>query len=228
MPKESTPVPHASLEHIRHSLAHLLAAAVLQKFPDAKLGIGPAIDNGFYYDFELPKPLAPGDLKDLEKTMRKIAGRGLPFVGREVTAAEAKKLFEKQPFKLELIKDFSEGKQKLTVYETGDIFMDLCRGGHVENTNQIPADAFKLDKIAGAYWRGDEKREQLQRIYGIAFASKKDLEEYEKMREEAKKRDHKVLGPALDLFTFSELVGTGLPLWTPKGTIVRNLLDDFV
>jgi threonyl-tRNA synthetase len=220
--------PKPSLDQIRHSLAHLLAAAVLQKFPDANLGIGPAIDNGFYYDFELPNALAPSDLKDIEKAMRKMIGAALPFTGREVTATEAKKLFAKQPFKLELIKEFSEGKQKLTVYETGDVFMDLCHGGHVTNTNQIPADAFKLDKVAGAYWRGDEKREQLQRIYGLAFASKKELEEYEKMREEAKKRDHKVLGPALDLFTFSQLVGPGLPLWTPKGTMIRNELDSFV
>jgi threonyl-tRNA synthetase len=218
----------ASLDEIRHSLAHLLAAAVLKKFPDAKLAIGPTIDNGFYYDFELPHPLTPDDLKEFEKTMRKLIGGNLPFTGEEVTPAEAEKLFAKQPFKLELIKEFSADSKKLTVYRTGDIFMDLCRGGHVANTKEIPADAFKLDKIAGAYWRGDEKNPMLQRIYGLAFASKKELEEYERLREEAKKRDHKVLGPALDLFTFSELVGPGLPLWTPKGTLLRNLLDDFV
>ena len=147
---------------------------------------------------------------------------------------EARKIFAAQPFKLDLIKDFTgEGeagkkKEKLTVYETGDVFMDLCRGGHAENTSEIPADGFKLDKIAGAYWRGDEKNQQLQRIYGLAFESKEKLKEYETLLEEAKKRDHKILGPKLDLFTFSELVGPGLPLWTPKGTTVRNLLDDFV
>ncbi|HUZ92995.1 MAG TPA: threonine--tRNA ligase [Candidatus Paceibacterota bacterium] len=227
-----------NLDHIRHSLAHLLAAAVLKKFPDAKLGIGPTIENGFYYDFLLPQPLAPADLKEFEKAMKKMVGAKLPFTGQEVTTAEAKKLFsagsgsafggKDQPFKLELIEEFSKEDKKLTVYRTGDVFMDLCRGGHVENTSEINADAFKLDKIAGAYWRGSEKNPQLQRIYGLAFGNKKELDDYLKLLEEAKKRDHKVLGPALDLFTFSELVGPGLPLWTPKGTLVRNLLDDFV
>ncbi|HVM77266.1 MAG TPA: threonine--tRNA ligase [Candidatus Paceibacterota bacterium] len=225
MAKEANP---KDLDGIRHSLAHLLAAAVLEKFPNAKLGVGPVIENGFYYDFDLPRPLTPDDLKDLEKSMHKLVNKKLPFTGREVSAAEAKKLFTQQPFKLDLIKEFSAEGQKLTVYETGTVFMDLCRGGHVENTSEIPADAFTLDKIAGAYWRGDEKNPMLQRIYGLAFANKDALNDYLAMREEAKKRDHKVLGPALDLFTFSELVGPGLPLWTPKGTLVRNLLDDFV
>ncbi len=220
--------PTASLDPIRHSLAHLLAAAVLKEFPDAKLAIGPTIENGFYYDFLLPRSLAPTDLKMFEKTMRNLINKNLPFTGEEIAAAEAKKLFAEQPFKLELIKEFAGAGEKLTVYRTGDIFMDLCRGGHVTNTKEIPADAFKLDKIAGAYWRGDEKNPMLQRIYGIAFGSKKELEDYLKLMEEAKKRDHKVLGPALDLFVFSDLVGPGLPLWTPNGTLVRNLLDSFV
>ncbi len=218
----------SNLDPIRHSLAHLLAAAVLKEFPDAKLGVGPTIDNGFYYDFLLPRAIAPDDLKTLEKTMRGFVNKKLPFTGREVTPEEARKLFAEQPFKLELIDEFSAEGKKLTVYETGDIFMDLCRGGHVENTSEIAADAFKLDKIAGAYWRGNDKNPQLQRIYGLAFESKDALKKYEALLEEAKKRDHKVLGPKLDLFTFSELVGPGLPLWTPKGTTVRNLLDDFV
>lgn len=222
-----------SLDPIRHSLAHLLAAAVLEKFPDAKLGIGPVIENGFYYDFELPRSLTPDDLKEFEKSMRKLVNKKLPFSGGEVSVAEAKKLFAQQPFKLDLIKEFSAEDKALTVYktgnhETGHQFVDLCRGGHVENTSEIPADGFELDKIAGAYWRGDEKNPMLQRIYGLAFGSKDTLKAYLAMREEAKKRDHKILGPALDLFTFSELVGPGLPLWTPKGTIVRNLLDTFV
>jgi threonyl-tRNA synthetase len=222
------------LDHIRHSLAHLLAAAVLKEFPDAKLGIGPTIENGFYYDFLLPRAVTPDDLKTLEKTMRSFVNKKLPFTGREVTPDEARTIFAGQPFKLDLINDFTgEGEagkkqERLTVYETGGVFMDLCRGGHVENTAEIPADGFKLDKIAGAYWRGDEKNQQLQRIYGLAFESKESLKDYEKMVEEAKKRDHKILGPKLDLFTFSELVGPGLPLWTPKGTTLRNLLDDFV
>jgi threonyl-tRNA synthetase len=234
------------LEKIRHSLAHLLAAAVLKEFPDAKLGIGPTVENGFYYDFLLPRAITPDDLKTIEKTMRTFVNKKLAFTGREVSADEARKLFSEQPFKLELIDDFTgrgeagKEKEKLIVYETGalpsaeggniepPVFMDLCRGGHVENTSEIPADAFKLDKIAGAYWRGDEKNQQLQRIYGLAFESKEALKDYETMLAEAKKRDHKVLGPKLDLFTFSELVGPGLPLWTPKGTTLRNLLDDFV
>lgn len=221
------------IDHIRHSLAHLLAAAVLKEFPDAKLGIGPAVENGFYYDFLLPRAVTPDDLKTLEKTMRSFINKKLSFAGHEVSADEARKLFAHQPFKLDLINEFVADGKKLTVYETGTpgetpIFMDLCRGGHVENTSEIAADGFTLDKIAGAYWRGDEKNQQLQRIYGLAFESKEALKDYEKMLDEAKKRDHKILGPKLDLFTFSELVGPGLPLWTPKGTTVRNLLDDFV
>ena len=220
------------LDDIRHSLAHLLAAAVLKKFPKAQLAIGPVIEHGFYYDFKLPRPLTPEDLKDFEKEMRHMVNQKLAFSGKKITPAAAKKLFKDQPFKLELIKEFSNppagGKQPLTVYKTGDIFLDLCRGGHVKNTSEIVPDSFKLDKIAGAYWRGDEKNPMLTRIYGLAFNSKKELEEYLNMREEAKKRDHKILGPALDLFTFSDLVGAGLPLWTPKGTILRNTLDDFV
>ncbi len=216
------------LDGIRHSLAHLLAAAVLKKFPKAKLAIGPVIEHGFYYDFKLPRPLTPEDLKEFEKEMRHLVNQKLPFSGKKVTPAEAKKIFKDQPFKLELIKEFTKNKQQLTVYKTGDIFLDLCRGGHVKNTSEINVESFKLDKTAGAYWRGDEKNPMLTRIYGLAFNSKQELDEYLKMQEEAKKRDHKVLGPALDLFTFSNLVGPGLPLWTPKGTLLRNTLDDFV
>jgi threonyl-tRNA synthetase len=236
------PNSNLQLDHIRHSLAHLLAAAVLKEFPDAKLGIGPTIDNGFYYDFLLSRPLAPADLKILEKTMRKFIGGRLPFLGRKLTAEEAKEFFKNQPFKLELIDEFEKKGDGITVYDTGKtndgpqtlnpipqtLFSDLCRGGHVENTSEIPPDAFRLDKIAGAYWRGDEKNPMLQRIYGLAFNSKAELDEYLKMRTEAEKRDHKKLGPQLDLFTFSDLVGAGLPLWTPKGTLLRNLLDAFV
>jgi len=216
------------LDGIRHSLAHLLAAAVLKKFPKAKLAIGPVIENGFYYDFKLPHPLMPEDLKELEKEMRHLVNQKLPFSGKKVTPAEARKIFKEQPFKLELIKDFAKEKAPLSVYKTGDVFLDLCRGGHVKNTSEIPADGFKLSHIAGAYWRGNEKNPMLTRIYGLAFSSKKELEDYVKAQEEAKKRDHKILGPALDLFTFSDLVGAGLPLWTPKGTLLRNVLDDFV
>jgi threonyl-tRNA synthetase len=246
----------ANLDEIRHSLAHLLAAAVLKKFPEAKLAIGPTIENGFYYDFALnevitnsrgkkhkqtQKNFTPEDLIDFEKTMRELIKQHLPFSGRKVTKAEAKKIFKGQPFKLELIEEFSNNKKPLTIYITGKLnpresafsprqsaFIDLCRGGHVKNTSEINPDAFKLTHIAGAYWRGDENKPMLQRIYGVAFETKKDLEDYLKIQEEAKKRDHKRLGPELDLFTFSDLVGSGLPLWTPKGALLRNLLDDFV
>jgi len=233
-------------DRVRHSLAHLLAMAVLKKFPGAKLGIGPTIENGFYYDFLLPRTLTPEDLAEFEKTMRGLMSQNLPFSGKKITPPAAKKLFQDQPFKLDLIKEFVKEKQPLSIYITGELppkksstthyslpttyllFVDLCAGGHVKNTSEINPDAFKLDRLAGAYWRGDEKNPQLQRIYGLAFSTKKELDDYLKMREEAEKRDHKKLGPKLDLFTFSELVGSGLPLWTPNGTLIRNLLDDFV
>ena len=216
------------LDQIRHSLAHLLAAAVLKEFPDAKLGIGPTTETGFYYDFLLPRSITPEDLKGLEKTMRNFVNKKLPFTGREVSADEARKLFAEQPFKLDLINDFSADGKTMTVYETGDVFMDLCRGGHVDNTSEIPADGFKLDKIAGAYWKGDEKNQQLQRIYGLAFESKDKLKEYAVMLEEAKKRDHRILGKQLKLFTISELIGAGLPLIQPKGMIVRKAIEDYL
>jgi threonyl-tRNA synthetase len=226
--------PAQKLDAIRHSLAHLLAAAVLKEFPDAKLGVGPTVENGFYYDFLLPRAIGPDDLKTFEKTMRTFVNKKLPFSGREVSAAEAQKLFAEQPFKLELINDFTgkgeagKEKDKLTVYETGDVFLDLCRGGHVENTSEIPADGFKLDKIAGAYWRGDEKNQQLQRIYGLAFESKEALKDYLTLLEEAKKRDHRVLGKQLKLFTISDLIGAGLPLIQPKGMIIRKAIEDYL
>lgn len=227
-PKPSLPKRTPSLEEIRHSLSHLLAAAVLKLFPDTKLGIGPTIENGFYYDFKFLKPIAPEMLPKLESLMREMIRATLPFSGKKVTPAAAKKLFAKQPFKIDLIEGFVKEKKQLTAYRTGDIFEDLCRGGHVRSTKEINPDAFKLTHLAGAYWRGSEKNPMLTRIYGVAFASKKELDEYLKMQEEAKKRDHKILGPALDLFTFSELVGGGLPLFTPKGTLMRDVLDNFV
>ena len=216
------------LEKIRHSLAHLLAAAVLKKYPNTKLGIGPAIENGFYYDFKFPKPITFENLKEIENTMREFIKQKLPFTGQKITTTKAKKLFKDQPFKLELIKEFVKEKKELKIYKTGNIFLDLCRGGHVKNTKEINPEAFKLTHLAGAYWRGNEKNPMLTRIYGVAFNNKKELDEYLKQEQEAKKRDHRKLGTELDLFVFSELIGPGLPLWTPKGTIIRNVLDDFV
>lgn len=212
------------LEAIRHSLAHLLAMAVLKKFPKAKLGIGPVIEHGFYYDFKLPKPITDSDLKELEESMRGFIAAHLDVMGENVSPLKAKKIFKDQPFKLDLIKDFTKEKKELTVYHTGN-FTDLCRGGHIENTSHIDPQAFALQKIAGAYWKGDEKKASLVRIYGLAFANKKELDAHWALLEEARKRDHKRLGPELDLFTFSDLVGSGLPLWTPKGTLLRNILD---
>ncbi|MDP1689519.1 MAG: threonine--tRNA ligase [bacterium] len=227
-----------NIEHIRHSLAHLLAAAVLKKYPKAKLGIGPTIENGFYYDFEVPHGFSPDDLKEFEAEMRHQIKEGLKMEGEKITPAKAKIFFKNQPFKLELIKDFIKEKKDLSIYslissinsslKTINYFSDLCRGGHVDNTNEINPEAFKLTHTAGAYWKGDEKQPQLQRIYGVAFSDKDELNNYLKMREEALKRDHKKLGPELDLFIFSPLVGPGLPLWTPRGTLMRDLLDSFV
>lgn len=225
MPKNSS---NRDLDNVRHSLAHLLAAAVLKKFPKAKLGIGPTIENGFYYDFDVSTAFTAEDLRDFEKEIRKLIKADLRFSGKKLTVTEARKLFKNQPYKLELIRDFTKEKKQLTAYSTGAVFMDLCKGGHVKKTSEINPEAFKLTSISGAYWKGDEKNSQLQRIYGVAFKTKTDLDKYLKQQEEIAKRDHKVLGPKLDLFAFSELVGPGLPLWTPKGTRIRYVLDDFV
>lgn len=227
---------------LRHSLAHILAAAVLRIFPEAKLGIGPVIEDGFYYDFDLPRPLIPQDLLKIEKEMRKLISQSLGFVRQELSVDEAKKLFAQQPYKLELIRDlatkgttvFDELENKpadkpsatITAYTTGK-FVDLCRGGHLDSTKLIKADAFKLTRIAGAYWRGDEKNPMLQRIYGVAFPNKKELDDYRALQEEMKKRDHRKLGSELDLFFFSDLVGKGLPLLTPHGSIIRRELERF-
>lgn len=214
------------IENIRHSLAHLLAMAVLKKFPKAKLGIGPVIEHGFYYDFKLPAPLHDEDLPELEKTMRELIAQNLAFIGEKITPQKARGLFAGQPFKLDLIKDFVKEKRQLTAYRTGDSFVDLCRGGHVKNTSEINPDAFKLTHIAGAYWRGDEKNQMLTRIYGAAFATKEELEKYLWQQEEAKKRDHRVLGERLRLFTFAPEVGPGLPLWLPAGTALRDTIEE--
>ncbi len=213
----------SSLEDIRHTLAHLLATAVLEIRPKAKLGIGPTIENGFYYDFDLGDSLSPEDLPKLEKRMRELIKSDLKITGSKTTPATAKKAFKEQPYKLELIKDFSKEKKQLTIYKLGDVFADLCKGGHVKSTKEINSDAFKLTHLAGAYWKGDEKNPQLQRVYGVAFSSKKELSEYLKQLEEAKKRDHKVLGPQLDLFMFHE-TAPGSPYWLPKGLAVLNEL----
>lgn len=215
------------LEHRRHSLAHLLAAAVLKLYPDAKRTIGPAIDDGFYYDFQFSSPISEDDLPKIQKEMRKLLPMFKSFDRSEITKAEAEKLFADNPFKLELIREFATEGQTLSLYTSGD-YVDLCRGGHDEDLSRIDVNSFKLSKLAGAYWRGDEKNAQLTRIYGLAFGSAADLEAYEKMQEEARKRDHRKLGVELDLFAFSPLVGPGLPLFTPRGTLLREGLTNFV
>ncbi len=216
------------LEPQRHSLAHLLAAAVLELYPDAEPTLGPAIDTGFYYDFKFSAPISDKDLPAIEKKMRELLPTWKEFRGKKVSEAEAKKNFSANPFKLELIDEIVGKKEEITLYTAGN-FTDLCRGGHSENpARDIPADSFTLDRIAGAYWRGDEKNPMLTRIYGLAFENKKMLDAYLAERSEAEKRDHKKLGKELGLFVFSPLVGPGLPLWTPKGTLIRELLNDYV
>ncbi|HOX10662.1 MAG TPA: threonine--tRNA ligase [Candidatus Moranbacteria bacterium] len=219
-----------NLELLRHSTAHVLAAAVLEMFPEAKFGIGPAIENGFYYDFELPRTLIPEDLPLLEEKMKEIIKANYPFEKQEISIKNAREHFEKlgQKYKVELIADLeAKGEKNVSVYKS-DSFVDLCSGPHIDSTGEINPEAFALTKISGAYWKSDEKREQLQRIYGVVFAQKKELKEYKIGQEEAIKRDHRKLGKELDLFCFSDLVGPGLPLFTPKGTIIIDELKKAV
>lgn len=228
---------NSELYRIRHSTAHVMAEAVLERFPDAKIAIGPAIDDGFYYDFDLPRPLVPEDLEAIEKRMRGLIQSKESFVREEITSEAAKALFADQPYKLELIEGLEHGgvdedgnptdeAVPMSVYRSGK-FVDLCRGPHVENTGKINPQAFKLLNVAGAYWRGDEKRPMLQRIYGTAWESKDQLEAYLWKLEEAKKRDHRKLGKELDLFSTNEEVGAGLVLWHPNGAMIRHLIERF-
>lgn len=216
-----------NLEVKRHTLSHVLAAAVQELYPHAKFGIGPAIDNGFYYDIDFgTTKISDTDLAKLEKAMRRIISRKPKMTKRTVSRADALKWAKdnKQTYKVELIEDLPKDEE-VTFYDLGDAFTDLCKGPHAKDTSDLGV--FKLDHIAGAYWRGDEKREMLTRIYGLAFATKEELEAYEKRQEEAKERDHRKIGAKLDLFCFSNLVGSGLPLFTPRGTILRDLLNEF-
>jgi threonyl-tRNA synthetase len=217
------------LHNIRHTLAHLLASAAQEFDPEVKFGIGPVTDDGFYYDFLFSPDKTPtlDDLKTLQRAMQKLVNKKLPMEGKELSHAEGLAFYKDQPMKIELINEFSGEGKTMTTYSVGN-FTDLCKGGHVENTSEIDPESFKLTKIAGAYWRGDQKNQMLTRIYGIAFETKEELDAYVTMLEEAKKRDHRKLGKELGLFTFSELVGPGLPLWTPKGTILRETLNDYV
>ncbi len=217
-----------TLHNLRHSLAHLLAAAVLEMYPDTKNTIGPSIEDGFYYDFEFSSPISDKDLPKIEKKMKEILKSWKEFSHEEKTEKEAKEYFVKNEYKKELIDEIVGKGEKITFYKCGS-FVDLCRGGHLENpSKEIKADSFKLDRVAGAYWRGDEKNKMLTRIYGLAFETKEELEKYLLQREEALKRDHKKIGKEMGLFTVSELVGKGLPMYLPKGNIIRTQLENFI
>ncbi len=214
------------LSHLRHSCAHLLAAAVLELYPGTKQTIGPAIENGFYYDFELPQPISDKDFPKIEQKMRELVKRWESFEKKEVSKEEALEEFKNNIYKQELIEEFSKKGEQLTLYKSGN-YTDLCRGGHT-NHPRSELKHFKLLSIAGAYWRGDEKNKVLTRIYGTAFATKEDLEKHLWQIEEAKKRDNRKLGKELDLFIMSEEVGSGFPLFTPKGTAFRRAIDDYL
>jgi threonyl-tRNA synthetase len=210
------------LERMRHSAAHIMAEAVQCLFSEVIFGIGPTIENGFYYDFELSRPLTPEDLPIIESKMGEIISQNVPFVTEEMSKDEACKLFAKQPYKLELINEISD--TAVTVYKQGS-FTDLCRGPHLTSTGEVKA--FKLTHIAGAYWRGDEKRPMLQRVYGVAFENREKLDNYLLLQAEAAKRDHRKLGKELDLFSTHEEIGPGLICWHPKGALIRQIIEDF-
>ena len=210
------------LENIKHSLSHILASAVKSLYKDVKFGIGPAIENGFYYDMEID--LKDDDLKKIEDKMKEIIKSDIPFEQKIITKDEAREIFKDQPYKLELIDEIEE--ENVSIYILGD-FIDLCKGPHIKSTKEINIDSFKLDKLAGAYWRGSEKNKMLTRVYGLAFESKEKLDNYIKLMEEAEKRDHRKLGRDLDLFHTEEEVGIGLVLWHPKGAIIWRLIEDF-
>ncbi|PIR90368.1 threonine--tRNA ligase [bacterium (Candidatus Gribaldobacteria) CG_4_10_14_0_2_um_filter_33_15] len=212
-------------ETIRHSLAHLLAYAVSELYPGIKFGIGPAIKNGFYYDFDFKNPISNEDLPKIENKMKELIKQNIVFKKKNVSKNEAKKIFKNQPYKLELIKELP-GKI-VSIYQSGE-FLDLCKGPHIKSTKEINAEAFKLTKTAGAYWRGNEKNPMLTRIYGLAFDTKKELEEFLKKEKEAEKRDHRILGQKLELFMFDEEIGAGLPLWMPKGEILRHIIEEYL
>ena len=220
-----------NVQTLRHSTAHLMAGAILELWPEAKFGIGPAIENGFYYDFDLPQTISKKDLPLIEKKMKELAEKNLKFEKKTLSIKQAENLFKKlnQPYKLEILEELKKSKKgekspQVTIYKLGN-FIDLCKGPHLRSTKQIKF--FKLTKVAGAYWKGDEKNKMLQRIYGIAFPTQKELNDYLSLLEEAEQRDHRRLGKELDLFSIDEEVGAGLPLWHPKGAMLRQIIEDF-
>ena len=224
LPRTSESEP---LKKIRHTTSHVMAMAVQKLFPKAQVTIGPWIENGFYYDFDTPEPFTEQDLKAIKKEMIKIINRKLPVIREEVSREEAERRIKEinEPYKLEILEGLSE---PITLYHVGEEWWDLCAGPHLENTSELNARAIELESLAGAYWRGDETKAQLQRIYGTAWETPEQLAAYKHRKEEALRRDHRKLGKELGLFIFADPVGPGLPLWTPKGTIVRSLLEDFL
>lgn len=211
------------LETIRHSTAHVMAHAVRNLYPGVKIAIGPSIEEGFYYDFDVAEPFSPEDFDKISAEMESVIAAGRDFVRKEISRDEALELFADEPYKVELIRDLPEG-EVISIYEEGD-FVDLCRGPHIANAGEIKA--FKLLKSSGAYWRGDERNRMLQRIYGTAFGSQQELDDYLKMLEEAEKRDHRRLGKDLELFSIDDEVGPGLVLWHPKGALIRTIIEDY-
>ncbi|GBL11904.1 threonine-tRNA ligase [Microcystis aeruginosa Sj] len=215
------------LKRIRHTTSHVMAMAVQKLFPQAQVTIGPWTETGFYYDFDVPEPFTDKDLKDIKKEMVKIINKKLPVIREQVSREEAEKRIKaiNEPYKLEILAGIQE---PITLYHLGDAWWDLCAGPHLDNTSELNPKAIELETVAGAYWRGDENKAQLQRIYGTAWENPQQLAEYKRRKEEALKRDHRKLGKELGLFIFSDSVGPGLPLWTPKGTLIRSLLEDFL
>jgi threonyl-tRNA synthetase len=216
-----------NLKKIRHTTSHVMAMAVQKLFPGTQVTIGPWIESGFYYDFDSPEPFTEKDLKAIKKEMDKIIKRKLPLIREQVTREEAQRRIQalNEPYKLEILEGLED---PITLYHLGDEWWDLCAGPHVESTADLNPKAIALESVAGAYWRGDETKAQLQRIYGTAWETPEQLQEYQRRKEEALRRDHRKLGKELGLFIFSDLVGPGLPLWTPKGTVLRSLLEDFL
>ncbi len=235
---QSLPYKETHLYRLRHSTAHVMAQAVMERFPGARLAIGPPVEDGFYYDFELPRPLIPDDFEPLEQRMREIVAGAHPFEKRVLTADEARRIFADQPYKLELVDGLEAGgfdeygqpletQPEISIY-THDTFVDLCRGPHLAHTGEINPAAFKLMSVAGAYWRGDEHNPMLQRLYGTAWGTARELEEHLWRLEQARQRDHRKLGKELGLFYFSEDIGPGIPLFTPRGEMLRHLMESYV
>jgi len=238
MKKEKIDKEYIQINKIRHSLSHILATAILEKYPKTKLGIGPVIDNGFYYDFDFISPISDKDLEFIEKRIKELIRQNLDFKKSIVTYAQAKKIFAGNKYKLELIEELKKKKSPISIYKTSYqrksassphksalIFTDLCSGPHIKNTKEINPEGLKLMSLAGAYWKGSEKNKMLTRIYAVAFNTKEELEKHIKNEEEAKRRDHRKLGKELGIFTFDDIVGKGLPLWLPNGTIIKDEIE---